>query len=183
MLYVLVVIRHLNTRFEYPPKKDVCLLINSVVPAKLWTSHLFSTKKMLDGAPYHVHWMWQHRQEVLHPPNLPHISTTSGITKLSHELIEQLLYTWLILRIHENTGANLSSRGCVVMCVWACWCACVCMTVNILDDDGLIIRLIKRLILFHIKSCYPLRWCCPQLRVCLFYLLINTVFVSYIDNA
>ena len=63
-----------------------------------------------------------------------------------------------------------------------CACVHVCMIVNILDDDGLIIRLCERLILFHIQSCYPLRRFRPQLTVCLFYLLTITVFVSYIDN-
>ena len=158
---------------------------NNLSRAPVLTKHVrrHTISRPLDVAPYtrrvtssqtptHFPYVWDH--EAQSQTNWPR------------------LHTWLILSIHEHTGAKLSSRGCVIMCVCVCvrafWCACVCvcvyvcMTGYILADDGMIIRLCKRLILFHIKSCYLLKRCRPQLSVCLFYLLTNTLFVSYIDN-
>ena len=74
------------------------------------------------------------------------------------------------------------ARVLVSACVCVCVCVSVCMTGYMLADDGLIIRLCKYLILFQMQSCYPLRTFRPQLTVCLFCLLTDTVFVSYIDN-
>jgi len=50
------------------------------------------------------------------------------------------------------------------VCVYVCARARARMTGNVFAEDGLIIRLWKRLILFHITSCYPLRRFRPQLR-------------------
>jgi len=71
---------------------------------------------------------------------------------------------------------------CVCVCVVCVVCVSVCMTGYVSADDVVIIRLWKHLILFHVESCYSVRTFRPQLTVCLFYLLTNTVWVSCIDN-
>ena len=69
------------------------------------------------------------------------------------------------------------------MCgVSVCVCVCVCITRYVSADDGVIIRLFKRLLLFHSELCYPLRRFLLQLTVSLFYLLTNIVLVSSIAN-
>ena len=64
-----------------------------------------------------------------------------------------------ILIIHEYTGMNLLLRA--HMCVFVC----ACMPEYVFADDGLLIRLCKRLILFRIESCFNLRAFCPLLKV------------------
>jgi len=131
--------------------------------------------------PPHVHSLSQCRQDVLRPPSLTHISPSSGVTKLSAELyLNTDVYVTCIKHIcvdrYDVMVAISRARARARVCV------CVFMTGYVFADDGLIIRLWKLLILFHITSRYLLRSFRPKLRISLYHLLTNTIFVGSIDN-
>ena len=56
-------------------------------PTKIWASQRFSPKMMSDSMQTHDHMMSHRTQDVLLPPNLPQLYPTSGIMKMSSELI------------------------------------------------------------------------------------------------
>ena len=78
---------------DFNMQKHVCSLINSALPAKQFGPRTGSHQRlrgMSDSMPHHVHSLSHCTQDVLLPPNLPHLSLTSEVTKLSPELFSTI---------------------------------------------------------------------------------------------
>ena len=123
-------------------QKRLFSLLNSAVPhKKTGASHWFSSQMISNSMPPYVHSLSQLDKTCYYLPSSHAFTLTSGVTKLSPELylnmdiyMTYIKYTWL----HRYE--------------FMVECVCVFVCVFVFTDDGSIISLCKRRILFHIES-------------------------------